>query len=426
MTHEEAIKILREAHDNALFSVRTALETLIPELAESEDERVIKALETFINQPEIADKITFEARIGWLTWLEKQKENPKSADSIPSDCASDVKCEDRWHKTANSLPNNGRDVLAKDALGNYLIASFDGAQWFVSVYDGEDHPVLHTPPIIEWCDIPSETCKESLHVPESCKENANSFTDSIIEVRSFQRGIEEGRRQEQEKHKEPHYTKRNALFDKCVENCDPEVMKEVSDEIDEMLKKEQKLADSEEKFESIDNAFRRGREVGFHEGVESVKLAEWSEEDEEISKRIISDLRWGRRNSVSDKDIRQYDEEINWIGNKLKSLRPQSREKIYQSAKHDLAIRFMNYLDENRPDGKMGLSNGECEDIDKAFKENDWAKIMRYVEKYRPHWKPSEEQMRYLLAVINNPNNAGAESCHLTLESIYNELKKLK
>ena len=42
------------------------------------------------------------------------------------------------------------------------------------------------------------------------------------------------------------------------------------------------------------------------------------------------------------------------------------------------------------------------------------------------HWKPSEEQMRYLLAVINNPNNAGAESCHLTLESIYNDLKKLK
>ena len=43
-----------------------------------------------------------------------------------------------------------------------------------------------------------------------------------------------------EKQKEPHYTKRNALFDKCVENCDPEVMKEVSDKVDEMLEKEQK------------------------------------------------------------------------------------------------------------------------------------------------------------------------------------------
>ena len=44
----------------------------------------------------------------------------------------------------------------------------------------------------------------------------------------------------EEEQKEPHYTKRNALFDKCVENCDPVVMKNVSDEIDEMLEKEQK------------------------------------------------------------------------------------------------------------------------------------------------------------------------------------------
>lgn len=43
-----------------------------------------------------------------------------------------------------------------------------------------------------------------------------------------------------EKQKEPHYTKRNALFDKCVKNCDPEVMKKVSDEVDSMLEKEQK------------------------------------------------------------------------------------------------------------------------------------------------------------------------------------------
>lgn len=35
------------------------------------------------------------------------------------------------------------------------------------------------------------------------------------------------------------------------------------------------------------------------------------------------------------------------------------------------------------------------------------------------------EQMRFLLAVINDPNNAGAESCQLALKSLYNELKKL-
>ena len=42
-----------------------------------------------------------------------------------------------------------------------------------------------------------------------------------------------------------------------------------------------------------------------------------------------------------------------------------------------------------------------------------------------PSWKPSEEQMGMLLAVINDPNNAGAESCHLMLQSLFADLQKL-
>ena len=38
--------------------------------------------------------------------------------------------------------------------------------------------------------------------------------------------------------KEPHYTKRNELFEKCVANVDTETMKEVSDDVDRMLEKE--------------------------------------------------------------------------------------------------------------------------------------------------------------------------------------------
>ena len=39
--------------------------------------------------------------------------------------------------------------------------------------------------------------------------------------------------------KDPHYTKRNELFDKCVANVDPEVMKAVSDDVDRMIENEQ-------------------------------------------------------------------------------------------------------------------------------------------------------------------------------------------
>ena len=40
MERETAMKILKELHGKSLFAERTALETLIPELKESEDERI--------------------------------------------------------------------------------------------------------------------------------------------------------------------------------------------------------------------------------------------------------------------------------------------------------------------------------------------------------------------------------------------------
>jgi len=43
----------------------------------------------------------------------------------------------------------------------------------------------------------------------------------------------------------------------------------------------------------------------------------------------------------------------------------------------------------------------------------------------QPHWKPRCGQMSMLLAVINEPNNASSESCHLALAELYDELKKL-
>lgn len=85
----------------------------------------------------------------------------------------------------------------------------------------------------------------------------------------------------------------------------------------------------------------------------------------------------------------------------------------------------MNYLDENRPEGKMGLSNGECEDIDKAFKEGDWAKIMRYYEKYRSSWKPSEEQIYSLGTVVKGYDECTVGSVGYHLKEMYDELKKL-
>ena len=76
---------------------------------------------------------------------------------------------------------------------------------------------------------------------------------------------------------------------------------------------------------------------------------------------------------------------------------PPCKEKYqssydYDKVKRMIAIGFMHILDDMRPEGKMCLSNGECADIDKAFDEQDWGKLYRYMEKYkRPSTPPKEE-----------------------------------
>lgn len=55
----------------------------------------------------------------------------------------------------------------------------------------------------------------------------------------------------------------------------------------------------------------------------------------------------------------------------------------YAEIKECLAYAFMDYLDKNRSEVKMCLSNMECIDIRKAFDAMDWKKLYRYVLKFR-------------------------------------------
>ena len=66
MKKKEAMKILKDFHDkSALFSVRTALDTIIPELKESEDERIRKSIIEYFESCNIK-------HLDWIAWLEKQ------------------------------------------------------------------------------------------------------------------------------------------------------------------------------------------------------------------------------------------------------------------------------------------------------------------------------------------------------------------
>lgn len=82
MDKQEAIKILKEFHDtSALFSVRTALETVFPELQESEDERISKAIIDVIKSQKEQqchiDSTIYDEMIAWLEKQGEQKPLPK-------------------------------------------------------------------------------------------------------------------------------------------------------------------------------------------------------------------------------------------------------------------------------------------------------------------------------------------------------------
>ena len=82
MTREKAIKIVKEFINSTCLHLvdQEALETLIPELRESEDERIRKELINFFTIENWHGDVPFNDKCGkkYLAWLEKQKEQKPS------------------------------------------------------------------------------------------------------------------------------------------------------------------------------------------------------------------------------------------------------------------------------------------------------------------------------------------------------------
>lgn len=76
MTREEAIKEMREKLPWLTEDTKRLVEALIPELAESEDEKTRKEILNYILYK--ASGVSEEDEHRWVTWLEKQKEQKPS------------------------------------------------------------------------------------------------------------------------------------------------------------------------------------------------------------------------------------------------------------------------------------------------------------------------------------------------------------
>lgn len=322
MTREEAIKIVRNIYQTD--AEKEALATLIPELAESEDERIIRTLQDYVKNRNWPLNGPTQDEV--LVWLEKRKEQKQE-------------CGEKGM--------NGPQEIG-DWRGDEGVCKKQKEQ------NGEDE---------ECTDFtiyyPHKNGKGEYEcIPYSFYDSLTFFSEDkdLIDF-----------------HRACFYTE---------------------EECNEWIEQQKE----EEGYEAIPVESTLEYKLGFKAGKESEKQKEqrpeWNEEDEKMLDSII---RVVCGVGVQPNGLRE--KQVSW----LKALRPQSKDEIYKEkdeafklGKHQLAIKFMNYLDENRPEGKMSLSNGECEDIDKAFKENDWPKIMRYVEKYSPQpkqeWSEEDEE----------------------------------
>ena len=228
------------------------------------------------------------------------------------------------------------------------------------------------------------------------------------------------------KQKEPHFTKRNALFDKCVENCDPEIMKRVSDEVDEMLEKEQKPAEWNEEDENSLEYLHELIDFGVTEKFFDAQTAadmrewlntmlkslkpqpkqEWSEEDEKTRKALIWHLKADVdfvSNGVTKTECLAY-------------LDKQKAQKQEWSEEDKRILKgIIGLIDHNQ---HYNVSNKEM---------LEWLKSLRpqgSKDSLQTHWKPSEHQIK-TLKVVTEFVGCRSEYLGEALVSLIEDLEKL-
>ena len=133
---------------------------------------------------------------------------------------------------------------------------------------------------------------------------------------------------------------------------------------------------------------------------------EWSEEDEEMWMDIKSHMIHG--------SFIPFDK-IEWIENRLKSLRPQPKQEW-----SDEDEEMLEYIIGDVNDAKQLYTTQEAKDM--ADKEIAWLKSLR------PSWKPSEEQMdalAYAIQILDDGLSPKAAKAGEELEHLREQLKKL-
>lgn len=373
---------------------------------ESEDERIRKELIEFIKSL-LCNNAFDRYKLGcWIAWLEKQKENPKSTDSIPSNCTSDAKCEDRWHKVEDSLPNNTREVLCKDAIGNYFIGRYySKGIWEISMYDDCDKSNEDNPPVAMWIDIPSEKQKEQKPEEPNWIHHKADLSDCSEEyIKAYYDGWNNCNQQHAQLEAERKPAEKPNLVAKLRHHLATTPKEQLEKEWDD-LKEWCNVGPTVQEFL-----------YG--------KPAEWSEEDEKYRNALIN-ICLRPHDEIDDRPWYKW---ANWLKSLPERFNLQPKNEWNEEDFEKLVGELVQDIVANESDAK----NYGTEKKPTSFF------LTKYSEKFksiRPHWKPSEEQMEALKCAIEDiakfSKRGGRqvefenEPYYMALHSLYEQLKNL-
>lgn len=199
--------------------------------------------------------------------LVEEEETTKIADSILPNCTANAKSQNRWHKVSDSLPDTPREVLCKDAIGNYFIGRYYGKEpWEVSVYDDTDKTNEYNPPVVEWADIlveeePTEDWREKrkeecpFRKADGCERYAglvsecNGICSWVVDYPKLKE-IQDKKEQEQP----------SSNLDEAAEDFVWEVMENDENGISELSRKLRPSSKINDFYDALEEFFKAGAE----------------------------------------------------------------------------------------------------------------------------------------------------------------------
>lgn len=287
----------------------------------------------------------------------------------------------------------------------------------------------------------SEKQKESLHVSETCKENTDSFTDEDERMRKRAIAILKQQRDywsyDGPTHKFPPATTRKDLvdaIDAALSYLEKQKEQKLAHTAKEMWKEmrlevyaqasgnrhEPNCSDNSTKMFSLYDIDEIFEKIG-NTAVGS-QPTEWGDEDSDNLERVDNYL-WMLDDYVGDDcampqgktdKIRGNIQGIlsPWLKNLPKRFRPQPKQEWSEEETKDL-VHILKVLDDCYAYGKHDLS------------KTDHDNLTSMIKSLRPSWKPSEEQIKYLLMLADYFESEGGTSNAKTLREFSEDLRKL-